>query len=260
MTKRCRMQKEQGPSQTPAKPSKKEREEHEETHAQYQSWCIACVRGRGIAMKHLRSTGAWSDEGKLHTFVMDYCFPSQGKQQGNTVLVVKEIKTKAISTIMVPNNGANEYLVKAAVEFMSGYGCGRAILKSDGEPAIVALQEVKNARQGDTILENSPKRDTQPYGAADNASEGSRRNDTHVEGVCREKLKAVIDNKHVLLPWLVMHAGVTVTRYKTVHGGKTYKRPSNKMPPFGENVVWMMPKDNHGRNKLVRCIFSPQAL
>ena len=36
----------------PALPSKKEREKHEATHPQYRSWCIACVRGRGITMKH----------------------------------------------------------------------------------------------------------------------------------------------------------------------------------------------------------------
>ena len=65
----------------PGQPSKKEREEHEATHAQYRSRCIACVRGRGIAMKCNRSTGAGSDEGRLHTFVMVCCFPSQGRCQ-----------------------------------------------------------------------------------------------------------------------------------------------------------------------------------
>ena len=30
----------------PGQPSKREREEHEATHAQYRSWCIACVRGK----------------------------------------------------------------------------------------------------------------------------------------------------------------------------------------------------------------------
>ena len=98
---------------SPGQPSKKEREGHEGTQGQYRSWCIACVREREIAMKHHRSTGAGSDEGT-------YCFPSQGSQQGITVLVVKETKTKAIRTFMVPNKGANEYLVKTVVDFMSG--------------------------------------------------------------------------------------------------------------------------------------------
>ena len=142
----------------PGQPSKKEREEHEATHAQYRSWCSAYVRGRGIAMKHHRSAGAESDEIKLHTFVMDYCFPSQVSQQGITVLVTEETKTKAISTFTVPNGGAS----KAVTDFMSGCGCGRTILKSDGELATVALQEaVKNSGQSDTIQENSPKGDSQ---------------------------------------------------------------------------------------------------
>ena len=193
-------------------------------------------------MRHHRSTGAGIDEGKLHTFVMDYyCFPSQGSQLGITVLVIKEAKTKAISTFMVPNKGVNGYLVKAVVDFTSGSGCGRAILKSGGELAIVALQEaVKNSRQSDTILENSQEGDSQSNGAAENVVR-------EAEGMIRtwkmsveEKLKAVIEKKHVLLPWVVVHAGVMITRYKTVHGGKTAhqriknERPSNKMLSFAE--------------------------
>ena len=58
-------------------------------------------------MNHYRTTGAGSDEGKLHTLVMDCCPPSQGSQQGNTVLVIKETKTKAFSTCLVPNKGAS---------------------------------------------------------------------------------------------------------------------------------------------------------
>ena len=78
-----------------------------------------------------------------------------------TGLVIKETETKAISTFMVPNNGASEYLVKAEVDFMSGCGCRRARHKSDREPTIVALQgAVKNSRQNDTILENSSKGDS----------------------------------------------------------------------------------------------------
>ena len=50
----------------PGLPSKNEREEHEATHAQHRSWCTACVRGRGIANKHHRSTGAGRDEKVRH--------------------------------------------------------------------------------------------------------------------------------------------------------------------------------------------------
>ena len=55
----------------PEQPSKREREEHEATHAQYRS------------VKLFRNT--YADEERLRTFVMDCCFPSQGSQQGITV-------------------------------------------------------------------------------------------------------------------------------------------------------------------------------
>ena len=37
---------------------------------------------------------------------------------------------------MVPNKGASEDIAKAVADFMSGCVCGRAILKSDGEPRL----------------------------------------------------------------------------------------------------------------------------
>ena len=74
------------------------------------------------------------------------------------MLVIKETKTEAIGTCMVPHRGASEYFIKVIVDFMSGCGCSRAFQKSDGEPATVALQHaVKKIRQSDAILGKSPK-------------------------------------------------------------------------------------------------------
>ena len=194
----------------------------------------------------------------LPTFVMDYCFPSQGDERSLIVLVLKEIRTKAIGAFMVPNKGCDEWLVKTIVQFMASCGCGRSILKSDGEPAIVALQEaIVRSRQSETIVENSPKGDSQSNGAAENAvreTEGMIRTwKVYVE----ERLGTRLDNRHVLLPWLVLHAGLIHTRYKISHDGKTAyqkikgKRPSSKVLPFGEKVIWMMPKDNSRRKNIL---------
>ena len=119
----------------PGEPNRREREAHEVTHVPCRSWCIACVRGRGVAMTHFRNTSA--DEERLHTFEMDYCFPSQGSKQGIKVLAVKEVQAKAVSAFMVPSEERIWYLVKVVTDFMSAYGCGRVILKSDKEPSLV---------------------------------------------------------------------------------------------------------------------------
>ena len=53
------------------------------------------------------------------------------------------------------------------------------VLKSDVEPAIVAIQErAKNGRQSNTVLENSPNGDIQSNGAAESVV-------TEAEGVIR---------------------------------------------------------------------------
>ena len=122
--------------------------------------------------------------------------------------------------------------MKVVVDFMNACGCGRAILKSDGEPSIVALQEaVKNVRQSDTILDNSPKGDSQSNGAAENAVREAEGMIRKWKVFVQDKLSIVIDNKHVLLPWLVSHAGVIITRCKKVHDGKTaFKRSRIRVP------------------------------
>ena len=99
-------------------------------------------------------------------------FPSQGSQQGNTVLVFRETKTKAISTVMVPNSSANEYFATAVVDVTSACVCGRATPKSDGEPAVALQETVKNARRSDTILAHPPTGDSQSNHAAENAVRG----------------------------------------------------------------------------------------
>ena len=40
----------------------------------------------------------------MHTFFMDYCFPSHGDQPGIPLLVMMEMKTKAVGTFLVATN------------------------------------------------------------------------------------------------------------------------------------------------------------
>ena len=138
-------------------------------------------------MKHERSIGAGSDEGTLHTFVMDYCFPSQGSQQRDHCADHQRNQDQGDQHV----HGFSDCLVKAVVDFMSGCWCCHAIPKRDGEPAIRALQEaVKNSAQSDTILENSPKEDSQSIEAAENAVREAERKDTHMEDVCRGRVES----------------------------------------------------------------------
>ena len=127
---------------------------------------------------------------------------------------------------MFPNKGANEHLVTSVVDFMSGCGCGPAILKSDDERATVALQE---AEQRQSVTWHSRER-----------SERSRWNATHVEDVCRGKVEGS-DGQQACATSVACDARKSNHQ---VHDGKTAyqrlknKRPSNKILLLGENVVW----------------------
>ena len=91
---------------------------------------------------------------KVPRFVMDYCFPSQGKEQTLIVLVVKDMEAKAVTTLLAPNKGYDEWVVESVSKFMDGCGYGRSILKSDGEPAMLALKEaVKQSSEVEVVCE-----------------------------------------------------------------------------------------------------------
>ena len=117
------------------------------------------------------------------------------------------------------------------VDLISGCGCGGAVPKSDCEPAMMALQKaVKNTRQSDTLQENSRTGDRRSNGAAENVREAEGMTRTWVVFV-QDKTNTGIDNKHVLLPWCVSHAGVIITRYEEAFDGKTtYQKIKNRRP------------------------------
>ena len=54
---------------------------------------------------------------------------SQGRQQGITVLVSKEMKTKAVRAFTSRQKNSLTTLVQVFVDFMNASGCGRAISK-----------------------------------------------------------------------------------------------------------------------------------
>ena len=62
----------------PGQPNGRERKEHEATHAQCGSWCVACVRGCGTATKHFRHASA--HEERMQTLVMECWYLSVGHE------------------------------------------------------------------------------------------------------------------------------------------------------------------------------------
>ncbi len=79
----------------------------------------------------------------------------------------------------------------------------------------------------------------------------------HGKLAVESKSGSKFENDNVLIPWLVMHTGEILTRFKMGPDGRTPyfrlkgKHPRTKMIPFGEKVMYMPAKDTREKkNKL----------
>ena len=191
------------------RPSKEEIEDHESTHAQYRSWCPSCVRARGVANHHQKSDA--DVEREVPEIVFDYCFPSSKM----TVLVIKDVKSGAIRSLIIPVKGiAEHHTMKEVVDTIDNlWGSSRIIMKTDTEGPIQALKMfVKDVRNGETILEDVVKGDSASNGKAEKAVRD-------VQGMIRTWKDAVetsysiqLGPNHILIPWIVRHSGEAITR------------------------------------------------
>jgi hypothetical protein len=210
---------------TPRQPTKAERERHNESHWPFAPWCKHCVRGRGIDSKH-----ALKDEVRnphaVPTVAMDYCFPcgSPDKTAGEEsfiVLVVKEDKSGAVMTMVVPKKGTSyKCVVDKTQQWIDELGHPKVILKCDKEPSMLQLQnEIRERRQDRIVIpENSPTGESRSNGMIENAVQ-------EVEGFIRtlkDSLEATmgieLNASSPAMAWLVRHVGTILTRVKMKMG------------------------------------------
>ena len=178
------------------------------------------------------------------------------------VLVIRDRGSGATSAMAIPAKGFDEYVMRRIATVIDSYGHDKIMMKSDGERPIVALKEAvkifrSNADGKETLLEESPKGESQSNGAAERTVQV-------VEGMIRTwkdaieaKINATISTTSVMMPYIVQHAGAVITRCKLGQDGMTPyqrlrgKKASSKMVPLGEKVLYMPLKDSRERvNKL----------
>ena len=248
------------PLRAPALPNPEEIEAHYVSHIPYRAWCSHCVRGRGKSFAHHRVDRP-EDPEEVPVVSIDYGFfgapgelPSDavgGAQM--PVLVVRDRKSKALFSHLVPSKGVEHFYPEHAlardIRFL---GYPSVVLKSDQERSIRAVAEaVKNsfaAREGVRVqLENSPKGDDRgkSNGEAEAAVEITQGLCRTYKDACEKGLGERIDPKSPLLGWLVEHAGSMYTLFshdETMKDGLTpFRRLKGRdwavaLPAWGETV------------------------
>jgi hypothetical protein len=216
------------PLRVPRAPTAAERAAHEATHLPFRSWCEACVAGRRDNPAH-RGVKIGEDELAVPELGMDYCFVRrEDEEEVITVIVIKDSGSRAIRATRVLQKGAeSESEAARVVECVRSFGHrGKVVLKSDGEPAILALKEAIARRlpDGAVTLESAPT-ESESNGAVENAVK-------LVKGMIRVHLLALerkvggrFPGTHPVLAWLIEHVSDLITKYVQGADGRTaYER------------------------------------
>ncbi len=128
------------PARDPGAPTQAMRDAHSATHLPFRSWCDECVQGRQDAPPHCRTRRA---EGEVPEVSFDYAFVRRDDEElVATLLVMRDRDTKALRAWVLEHKGADlAATVNRAVAGVHQLGYrGRVLIRTDGEPALVALR------------------------------------------------------------------------------------------------------------------------
>ena len=206
----------------PKMPTKAEVDAHMILHAEYRDWCHHCRAGRGVSHQHRRS----KEEVTGREYSIDYAFTT-AEDVGEdmcAVLVGYDHDSKGIWALAVDQKGATRPSVKWVTNKIDESGCaGTAItLRSDQEESIIPLKKaVAVHRQAETVMLESPVRDSKANGAAERAVRtwaGQLRTLRHH---LEHRLKCALPKGSAMMTWLVSWAADVVSRYKVNPNGRT---------------------------------------
>ena len=224
----------------PTRPNSEEVAAHDATHCPFRSWCPICVEASSKEDPHPRSSGRDAETG-LPIISLDYDLI----EDKITVLIVKDKESSACLAYECTTKGPDdEWVVRQLVKDLESWGRTDIVLKTDGEPAMLALQSaIIKARSHRTVLRNSPAYNPQSNGSAEkgvqDVTDLIRR---HVLAL-QARLKQKVNLKIPVLAWLIRHAAFVITRYSVGHDGLTpWRRLTGKgwngvIAEFGEQVM-----------------------
>ena len=234
----------------PGRPSQLEVDEHEVDHYPFRSWCEECVKGRGTGEPHRTVAGE-----RTAIFSFDYLYLTKGlsglesveseavdkgdvdgaasseslkepQKKCVKVLVAKDFKSGSVFAHVVLQKGlaADGYAVARLVEDIKWLGYAKLLVKSDNEPAIVALcsealRRLRIEGIAQVSREAPPAYDSSSNGAVEGAVKA-------VQGLLRtvklgfeRKTNCTVPEEHPILAWMVEHvAWILTTRVRRADG------------------------------------------
>ena len=158
---------------SPIKPSASDVERHGLTHLPYRPWCSACVRAKAREDGHFRGAGQDEDEDGdgLPIVSFDYQELNENEEKPQKVIIGKDEATGNLIAHYVLCKGlTDDWVIRRIVRDLEEIGRRDAIVKTDGEPAITAVQSRLQAlRPGRTLPRNPPAYNPESIGPCEMA-------------------------------------------------------------------------------------------
>ena len=242
----------------PTGPTPEEKEKHWATHLPYRSWCPICVKARGREDPHRGMKKKEDVEELLPRISMDYAEVGneQDGKDARKLLVGRDRQSKFTFCHLVSCKGlGDDRIVKKVLQSIRETGNTNMLLKTDGEPAIVQLQEqIITEREHKTIPQNPPAYDPQANGEAERAVQEVKAQLRAIKLGLEARIGEEVQVDRPILEWMIPHAGQTINRFQVGEDGRTahyrlhMKNFGGKTFEFGEQVL-AKPKRRH---KLIR--------
>ena len=243
----------------PVKPSAEAVEKHYVTHLPYRNWCPICVMAKGKEEAHRRGANALDkdDQGAIPTVSLDYNEPDgTEKYKLKTIVGKDEVSGTIIHHKILSKGTGDEWLLKRLVKDLEDLGRRDVVLKTDGEPAIVAMQaKIQAMRDGRTILKNPPAYNPAANGPCEKAVQDATAHARALKIALEARLKITIKEDSTVLDWIIEHAAFLINKFSIGHGGmtpherlvgQTWRRP---LVEFGEMVHAKMAIQNKKKGK-----------
>ncbi len=199
------------------------------THLPYRSWCNVCVRARGVEDPHRRGQAEEAESNALPIVAIDYnSIDEQAKSTDEKeckvkTMVLKDERTGAVFQHVTTAKGpGDEWLVRRLCKDVEELGHADIILKSDGEPAIVAVQvAVQSRRRGKTLLRNPPAYDPKANGSVEKGVRDTTEQARALKLGLEERLKSSVPVGAAVVEWILEHAAFILSKYSVGHDGLT---------------------------------------
>ena len=167
-----------------------------------------------------------------------------------TVFIAKDRAAGAFLAYTCTKKGpADQWVVKQFIRDLYGWGRKDICLKTDGEPAMIALQTaVADARASRTVPRNPPAYNPQSNGSAEKAVQDVAGQMRRLTLALEARLQQRISAKLQVMIWLVRHAAWVLTHFQVGHDGFTAWRRLSGRPwkgtvaEFGEQVIVKLAK------------------